>query len=261
MSRYHISLLVVFLVFWVWAAIDPLYRDGWLLENYLIFIFVPFIILLGRYFQLSNVSYTLIAVFMILHVIGSHYTYAEVPFGHTLQDWTGADRNMYDRLVHYSFGFLLAYPIREMFLRVTKSKGLWGYYLPLEMVAAFSGLYEIVEWLAAARVDPQAGLAFLGTQGDIWDAQKDMLLATMGSFFAMAFIWAVNFLYDKNFWKEIKASMTLGTEDSVLGEVRLKEILGSAKGHFTLIISVISILAVVLWVSGYVLLNSLIENL
>ena len=103
MSRYKISLILVFVIVWVWAAINPKYPHDWLLENYLVFIFVPLILIVGRYFRLSNVSYTLITIFMVLHVIGSHYTYSEVPFGFKLQEWIGSERNMYDRLVHFSF--------------------------------------------------------------------------------------------------------------------------------------------------------------
>lgn len=123
MTRYHIVLMLVFVAVWIWAAMNPLVSDGWLLENYLVFIFVPIILISGRYFRLSNVSYTLITIFMILHVVGSHYTYAQVPFGYALQQWFGESRNMYDRLVHFSFGLLLAYPIREVFVRITRVKG------------------------------------------------------------------------------------------------------------------------------------------
>src|SRR6185436_14654745 len=98
MSKYKLTLIAAFLIVWVWAAINPMFRHDWLLENYLVFIFVPIILILGRYLRLSNVSYTLITIFMILHVIGSHYTYELVPFGNTLQHWFGSDRNMYDRL-------------------------------------------------------------------------------------------------------------------------------------------------------------------
>src|SRR4051812_3468037 len=87
MSKYKTFLFLVFAGVWIWAAINPVYRHDWLLENYLVFIFVPIILIIGRYLKLSNVSYTLITIFMCLHVIGSHYTYAEVPFGYTLQDW------------------------------------------------------------------------------------------------------------------------------------------------------------------------------
>lgn len=181
---YKLALLAVFLIVWIWAAINPIYPEDWLLENYLVFIFVPIILLTARYFKLSNLSYTLITIFMCLHVIGSHYTYAEVPFGYLLQSWLGADRNMYDRLVHFTFGLLLAYPVREMFGRVAKSKGIWGFWFPVELTFAFSAIYELIEWSAAVFVNPEAGLAFLGAQGDIWDAQKDMLADTLGAIFA-----------------------------------------------------------------------------
>jgi putative membrane protein len=216
---YPLFLLFVFLAFWVWAAINPLYRDGWLLENYLVFIFVPIILLTWKYFRLSNISYTLIAVFMILHVIGSHYTYAQVPFGYTLQSFFGSDRNMYDRLVHFGFGLLLAYPIREMFLRVAKVKGIWGYYLPVDLTLAFSAVYEIIEWGAAATVDPQAGLAFLGSQGDIWDAQKDMLMAGIGALIAMFVTMLINFSLNKSFKRDIKDGFKVKTRP--LGENKI----------------------------------------
>ncbi len=223
MTKYKFFLVVAFVVAWIWAAIDPVYPHDWLLENYLVFIFVPIIFILGRYFKLSNVSYTLITVFMILHVIGSHYTYAEVPFGYTLQDWLGATRNMYDRLVHFSFGLLLAYPVREVFMRVSKAKGFWSYYLPLDLVGASSALYEIVEWLIVRKVDPAAGLAFLGSQGDIWDAQKDMLLAILGAVITMLIVYIINQIFNKNHWKEIKESFKIEKGDKPLGEEKLRE--------------------------------------
>ncbi len=225
MTKYRWFLLAIFLVAWVWAAINPSYPHDWLLENYLVFIFVPLIIFLGRYFKLSNVSYTLITIFLILHVIGSHYTYAEVPFGDTLKNWFGAERNMYDRLVHFSFGFLLTYPIREIFLRIAKVKGFWGYYLPLDVTLSFSAVYEIIEWLAATSVSSSAGLAFLGSQGDIWDAQKDMLCAGVGAVIAMSIIFIINWRLDRAFWTELKNSFKLRQNDEPLGEVKLHSLL------------------------------------
>jgi putative membrane protein len=173
-SRYHLLLLAAFLAVWIWSAIHPVFPDDWWLENVLVFVGVPLIVGLGFYFRLSNLSYTLITVFMMLHAVGSHYTYAEVPFGFTLQSWFGAERNMYDRLVHFSFGLLLAFPVREVFVRITRARGFWSFYLPVELTLAFSAVYELMEWAAAAGVPPEAGLAFLGAQGDVWDAQKDM---------------------------------------------------------------------------------------
>ena len=224
MSRYHRFLVLLFLGVWVWAAINPSFRHDWLLENYLVFIFVPIILITGKFFKLSNVSYTFITLFMILHVVGSHYTYSEVPFGYTMQKWFGAERNMYDRLVHFSFGLLLAYPVREVFMRLVRVKGVWSYYLPLDLTLSFSALYEIIEWLAAANVNPEAGLAFLGAQGDMWDAQKDMLMAGIGATITMIVIAIINWKYDKEFMRELKESFKIEEGDVPLGEVRLREL-------------------------------------
>ena len=224
MSKYKIFLILAFLAVWIWAAINPVFPDDWLLENILVFIFVPLLIVSGIYFRLSDISYTLITLFMIMHVVGSHYTYAEVPFGDTLQDWLGASRNMYDRLVHFSFGFLLAYPIREVFLRLAKVKGFWGFYLPLDVSLSFSGFFEIIEWLVVEiSGNAEAGVAFLGAQGDVWDAQKDMLAAGCGALLATIIIAMINWKYNPAFVKELKESFRIRKDDQPLGEELLKK--------------------------------------
>ena len=225
MSRYQKFLFLAFLIVWAWAAINPKFPHDWLLENYLVFIFVPLIILLGRWFRLSDVSYTLITIFMILHVIGSHYTYAEVPFGYTLQEWIGSSRNMYDRLVHFSFGFLMAYPIREVFMRLAKVKGLWAFYLPLDVTMSFSAFFEIIEWLIASNVNASAGAAYLGAQGDIWDAQKDMLAAGIGATITMLVVAAIHWKYNDEFKPDLKESFKVHKMDEPLGEVKLRKLI------------------------------------
>ena len=182
---YYWVLIGLFLAVWIWAAIAPHDRGAWFLENLLVVGFVPVCLIAGRFFRLSDVSYGLLTLFMVLHVVGSHYTYAEVPFGFTLQKWLGADRNMYDRLVHFSFGLLFAVPVRECFIVLADMKGFWSYYLPLDLTLSFSAVYEILEWAAVQVANPGAGLAFLGTQGDEWDTQKDMALAGSGALIAM----------------------------------------------------------------------------
>ncbi len=228
MTRYQKSLALIFSLAWVWSALAPLDRGAWLLENLLLFIFVPVILLVARYFKFSSLSYTLITLFFIMHVIGSHYTYSQVPFGYTLQEWFNQGRNMYDRLVHFSFGFLLAYPIREALIRISKARGFWAYYLPLDLVVAFSAVYEILEWLAArsvAKFDPHAALAFLGQQGDVWDAQKDMFMAGTGALLAMLLIFLLNWRYDRRHWRDFKASWKLDVDEKPLGEEVIKEYL------------------------------------
>jgi putative membrane protein len=216
--KYKIFLLALFVATWCWSAYKPLHPADWLLENYLVFAWVPIILLTFRYFRLSNISYTLITLFMCLHLIGAHYTYVEVPFGYTLQDWFGADRNMYDRLVHFSYGFLLAYPVREMFVRLARVRGFWGYFFPIDLTLSFSAIYELIEWRAVANVPPELGLAFLGSQGDVWDAQKDMAIAGLGALIAMLIVFFIHLRYDKNIWQELKASFKLSQDDAPLGE-------------------------------------------
>jgi len=179
------ALVAWYAIIWVITAIDPVFPDDWLLENILALIAVACLVLTYRKFPLSDLSYLMITAFMTLHAVGAHYTYAEVPLGEWMQSAFGFARNHYDRLVHFSFGLLLAYPVREVFLRVASTRGIWAYYLPLDVTLAFSALYEIVEWLVAATVAPEAGDAYLGTQGDIWDAQQDMLAAGIGALLCM----------------------------------------------------------------------------
>ena len=160
---------------------------------------------------------------MCLHVVGSHYTYAEVPFGESLQDWVGAPRNMYDRLVHFAYGLLLAYPVREVLMRFARLRGFWSYFSPINVTFALSAIYEIVEWKAAVLVAPDLGLAFLGSQGDIWDAQKDMLLAGAGAVMAMGIVFVLNLWLNPETWTEMRESLTLPEDDHPLGEAKIEE--------------------------------------
>jgi putative membrane protein len=153
-----------------------------------------------RRFRFSRVSYSLIFLFLSIHVIGSHYTYSLVPYDAASQRWLGFsldaalgfERNMYDRLVHFLYGLLLAYPIREIFLRIVDVRGFWGYFLPLDLTMSTSMIYELIEWGAALVFGGDVGTAYLGTQGDEWDAHKDMALASLGALCAMAVTLAIN---------------------------------------------------------------------
>jgi putative membrane protein len=205
--RYPLILIFLYLIVWVWAAINPLDRADWLLENYLIFAAIPVIAWSWMRFRLSNLSYTLIAIFLALHTIGSHTAYANAPIGFWIQDLFNLSRNHYDRVVHFSFGFLLAYPVREIFLRLANARGVWGLWFPVELTLAASALYEVLEWLVAANVDPAAGLAFLGSQGDVWDAQKDMALAGLGALIAMGVTAVIRAKKDGEYRAELVSSV------------------------------------------------------
>jgi putative membrane protein len=174
-----------YLVVWIVTAIHPLdFHDG-VLENLLAVSFVAALAGTYRVFPLSDLSYSCIFMFLILHAVGAHYTYAQVPVGFWARDALGLERNHFDRLVHFSFGLLMAYPIREVFLRVASTRGFWTYYLPLDVTLAFSAVFEIFEWAAASAVPPGLRANYLGMQGDPWDAQKDMLAAGIGALVCM----------------------------------------------------------------------------
>ena len=234
--RYPRILLGLFALYWLAWAIRPLYFQDWLLENFLLTLFIAGLILTHRRFPLSNISYTLIFVFVCLHTIGAHYTYAQVPyddwfravFGAGLNELLGFERNHYDRLVHFSFGFLLAYPIREIFLRVAGARGFWGYYLPLDVTMSFSMLFELFEWAAAVVFGGELGQAYLGTQGDVWDAHKDMALASLGAVISMCVVAAINWRYDRRFGEEWRESLEV--KGPPLGEQKLREYLKEEGG-------------------------------
>ena len=209
MNWYRKSLIGVFMLAWVLAAINPVDRSTWLVENILVVIFALMLLLLARYFKLSDVTYTFITVYLILHLIGAHWTYSEVPFGYFLQDLIHSPRNMYDRVVHFAFGLLMAYPIREVFVRVTGARGVWGYYFPLDVVLSFSAIYEIMEWLTAQIADPSTGISFLGSQGDIWDTQKDMAAAGVGALISVLIVFSINYLYNRKLGAEMRESLRI----------------------------------------------------
>lgn len=174
-------LAAAYAVIWIVAAIEPHYRDDWLLENILVAVFLPILLLGYGRLQLSDLSYLMIAVFMAHHAVGAHYTYAEAPVGFWIKDLFGLERNHFDRWVHFLFGLLFAYPIAEVVARKAGVAPRWSLFFAQVSIIALSDLYEIAEWMVATTVSPEAGLAFLGTQGDVFDAQKDSGLAATGS--------------------------------------------------------------------------------
>jgi putative membrane protein len=187
-NRWIQVFLVVFFGVWISTLIGTTDMSNWILENFLTIMFVVFLSVTYRRYQFSDLSYLLICVYLCLHVYGAKYTFAENPFGYWLQDTFHLARNHYDRIVHFSFGFLLAYPMREVCLNWLKFPVWVSWALPIEITLSISGLYELVEWAVADLFFPAQGGAYLGTQGDIWDAQKDMALATLGAILATTIV-------------------------------------------------------------------------
>jgi len=186
-----LQILLLWLVgLWIVMAIAPFDRFDWLLENLLVLIYGALLVATYRTFSFSNLSYGLFGVFLSLHLVGAHYTYAETPIGFWLQDALDLSRNHYDRIVHFAFGLLIAYPFREVLIRAAGLRPAWSYLMVMIAVLGFSGFYEALEGIVAVIVSPELGAAYLGTQGDEWDAQKDTALAFAGSVVAMTFVWS-----------------------------------------------------------------------
>lgn len=193
------TLLGIFLVFWAVLAIEPVSRQDWLLENLLVFASVPTLILTRHRLRFSNAAYGCIFAFFVLHAVGAHYTYSEVPYddwwraltGAPFNDLFGWNRNHYDRLVHFMYGALMLPPTVELLDHYAPARSFWRWLLPITFLMAHACAFETFEWLAALLVAPELGDAYLGTQGDPWDAQKDMALATLGSILVMIIVTLV----------------------------------------------------------------------
>lgn len=179
------ALLAIYVIIFIVLAIEPYDRDVWWAENIPVIIVVLAIAWLSRMHHFSNASYIFMAVFIILHTIGGHFTFERVPF-----DWVselfGFERNHYDRLAHFSVGFY-AYAIAEVLTERRLVRTRWIVALfPVFAIVTVAGVYEIIEWQYAISANEQAGIAVLGSQGDIWDAQKDILADTLGALLVIA---------------------------------------------------------------------------
>jgi putative membrane protein len=184
-GRLPAVLLGVFLLVAAVLGIDPYDRGDWLLENALVVAVLAVLLAGHRRRPLSNLAYGALFAFLLLHEVGAHYTYSQVPWAHGWQALTGdaatPGRNPFDRLVHFAYGLLLAPAVAEWMAARTPLRGFALRGVVVALLTAGSALYEMIEWAAAAVFGGELGAAYLGTQGDVWDAQKDMAIALAGS--------------------------------------------------------------------------------
>lgn len=179
-SKYFPHILAVtYFIFSIALGINPVARDVWVAEIIpVIVIFLIFVLTFNK-FRFSNLAYALVSIWIFWHTIGGHYTFANVPFG-WVTEMLGAERNHFDRIGHFTIGFY-AFAMAEWLLR----KGYCGFKLAMTFslffIMSVAAAYEIIEWWYAALEGGDAGVEFLGSQGDIWDAQKDMLSDTLGA--------------------------------------------------------------------------------
>jgi len=171
------------------CAIAPYDRNVWWAENIPVLLVVGLLVLISRGYRFSNTSYVLMSAFILLHTIGGHYTFERVPF-QAVSELFGFERNHFDRVAHFSVGFY-AYAIAEYLLvkRLVHTRWIIALF-PVFAITTLAGMYEIFEWQYAQNSDPTAGIAVLGSQGDVWDAQKDILADTLGAILAIVlFFW------------------------------------------------------------------------
>ncbi len=187
--RYPLALLAAYGVIWLALAIDPVFRKDWLLENAIVFVAIPLFVLTARRLRFSNFAYTCLFLFFVFHAVGAHYTYSLVPY----DDWwqtIGGDalegRNHYDRIVHFLYGLLVTPAAVEIFAHYANYARSWAILLPWMFMAGHAVVYELIEFAAALLFGGELGQAYLGMQGDIWDAQKDMALALFGTTIMLA---------------------------------------------------------------------------
>ncbi len=185
-------LLAIFFVVLVWSAIAPHDYFTWILEVFPALIGVTIVLATARRFPLTPLLLALLVVHAIILMIGGHYTYAEVPFGDWMRDAFGFARNHYDRIGHFAQGFVPAIVAREILIRrdVVRRRG-WLAFIIVSICLAISATYELIEWTVSEMTGAK-GDAFLGTQGDVWDTQKDMALALIGSIAALLLLSRVH---------------------------------------------------------------------
>ena len=178
------GLLLTTLAVLIWSGIRPHDYFTWLLEVFPVLIAVPLLMTTRRRFPFTPLAYTLITLHCVILMVGGHYTYAEMPLFNWLRDTFDLSRNHYDRLGHFVQGFVPAIVTREILLRTTLlTRGKMLFFLVVSVSLAISAAYELVEWGVAVGSGDDA-VAFLATQGDVWDTQKDMALALIGSIVA-----------------------------------------------------------------------------
>ena len=160
----------------------------------LILLLGPF---LAKRFPLTNTAFLCLAAFLFLHIVAARHIYSYVPydewiqtlFGFSIDGYFGFRRNHFDRLVHFAFGLLFTRPVWEICLRYFEVPRRFSYYVAFEFVLAFSMLYEIFEWGLSLALAGHEADAYNGQQGDIWDAQKDMSLALLGSLVCLLILY------------------------------------------------------------------------
>lgn len=184
-NKFFWLLAILLASYWIYGWYNCIDRQDWIIENILVVICLSILMLTKRWHQLSNLSYLCIFLFVMLHLYGAFYAYTENAFGNWLQEKFSLWRNPYDRIVHFSFGFFMAYPFRELLINRFRVSSKTSWLLPVEIAFSLGTLFELIEWGVSVVTTKETGETYVATQGDVWDAHKDIALAALGAAISM----------------------------------------------------------------------------
>lgn len=190
-STFPVVLALIVALIAVWSGIAPFSRAVWYAEVAPIFVVFAALVMTYSRFQFSNIAYFLMSLWLILHLIGAHYTFELVPFewgNRLLSGWLGEERNHFDRVAHFIIGFY-SFPMAEWLLRRKLCGPILAGFFSLFFIMSVAATYELIEWQYAVIAGGDEGIAFLGSQGDVWDAQKDILADTLGALTALVLFY------------------------------------------------------------------------
>jgi len=184
-NKFFWILAALLLTYWIYGWIYCIDLQDWIVENLLVEFALSILFFSRKWYQFSDLSYFCIFLFVLLHLYGAFYAYTQNAFGAWLQSTFELWRNPYDRIVHFSFGLFMAYPFRELLLNKFKVSPRVSWLLPIEIAFSFGTLFELIEWGVSVVTTKETGETYVATQGDVWDAHKDILLAAIGAAITM----------------------------------------------------------------------------
>ncbi len=190
-NKFFQLLACLFFFYWIYGWFNCIDRKDWIIENLLVVILLSLLILTRKWHQLSDISYLCIFLFVLLHLYGAFYAYTQNTFGSWLQSSFNLWRNPYDRIVHFSFGLFMAYPFMEILINKYRVSSKASWLLPIEIAFSLGTIFEMIEWGVSEITTKETGETYVATQGDVWDAHKDIVLAALGAAVTMMICYLV----------------------------------------------------------------------
>lgn len=188
-NKFVVLLSFLFSIYWVYGWCYNHNMENWIIENLLVIILLPVLVSTRKWHEFSDLSYFCIFLFIMLHCYGAFYAYTENALGEWLQNRYQLVRNPYDRIVHFSFGLMMAYPFRELLINKFNVSKRAAWLLPIEIAFSLGTVFEMIEWGVAEFTTPLTGETYVATQGDVWDAHKDIALAALGAAIMMLIVY------------------------------------------------------------------------